>query len=361
VNRWRTNTVLLAVLLAGSVVLAYSILRPFLRPIVLALVIGIGFGPLHARIGRRVKRRNLSALISTLAVLLIFVVPAVLLVSAASSDITHAAQYITSKTAQSGGPIVYLFQVPERLMNWLGKYVDLQKTGLRGAIDSLPLKTSQFLVAIGTSLVTGLASFVGEAFITLFVLFFVFRDGPAATNHAAALLPLDRRRMDELFFGIRESVFANLYGILAVGLAQGLLTSAGLAIAGIGSPLLLGIAAAVCSLIPLVGPSLVWLPAAVFLFATGHWGKALFLIAWGIVAVGTADNIIRPLVIVGRVKLHPLLLLFALIGGVQQFGFVGLFIGPVVMSLVLALSDMLREDLGETKEELRTESTVNSA
>ena len=82
-----------------------------------------------------------------------------------------------------------------------------------------------------------------------------------------------------------------------MALAQGLLTSVAVAIVGVGSPLLLGIAAAVCSLIPFVGPALVWLPVAIFLFINGHWWKGLFLLAWGAFAVGTADNIIRPLVI----------------------------------------------------------------
>ena len=108
----------------------------------------------------------------------------------------------------------------------------------------------------------GLAGFVGESIITLLILFFVFRDGADFVNRVASLLPLDRERTDRLFSQIRQSVFANLYGILAVALAQGLLTSAAVAIVGVGSPLLLGIAAAVCSLIPFVGPTLVWLPVS---------------------------------------------------------------------------------------------------
>jgi predicted PurR-regulated permease PerM len=162
------------------------------------------------------------------------------------------------------------------------------------------------------------------------------------------MLPLELERTERLLSEVRQSVFANLYGILAVAFAQGLLTSTAVAIVGVGSPLLLGIAAAVCSLIPFVGPTLVWLPIAIFLFIKGHWWKGLFLLAWGTIAVGTADNIIRPLVIATRVKLHPLLLLFSLFGGVQQFGFMGLFIGPVVMSVALALVEMLREEIGET-------------
>jgi predicted PurR-regulated permease PerM len=347
VNRRSASIVVLLTLLAVGTIVAYDILRPFLRPIVFALVIGIGFYPLHAMIGRFLPQRNIHSLISTLAVLLIFVVPAVLLVSAASGEIIHAAQSINGRAAEGGGLLPYLLRGPERLANWLEKYVDIKKSGLAGAIDSLPVKASQLLATFATSLVAGLAGFVGESIITLLILFFVFRDGADLLNRVASLLPMERERTDRLFSQARQSVFANLYGILAVALAQGLLTSAAVAIVGVGSPLLLGIAAAVCSLIPFVGPALVWSPVAIFLFVNGHWWKGLFLFAWGAIAVGTADNIIRPLVIARQVKLHPLLLLFSLIGGVQQFGFVGLFIGPVVMSVILALLDMLREEIGE--------------
>ena len=111
------------------------------------------------------------------------------------------------------------------------------------------------------------------------------------------------------------------------------------------SALLLGVATAVCSLIPFVGTMLVWLPAAIYLMATGHLWKGIILIIWGSVVVGTIDNIIRPLVIGSRVELHPLLLLFSLLGGLQVFGFIGIFIGPVVISVIAALITLLREEL----------------
>lgn len=346
-NRRNANIVVLLILLAIGTIVAFGILRPFLRPIAFALVIGIGFYPLHTNIGRFFPRKNIHATVSTLAVLLIFVVPAVLLVSAASGEIIHAAQSFNDRTDEGGGLLPYFLQGPDRLMNWLEKYVDIKKSGLAGAIDSLPIRASQLLVTFATSLVKGLAGFVGESIITLVILFFMFRDGPDILDRVVAMLPLDRDRTHQLFSQVRESVLVNLYGILAVALAQGFLTSAGVAIVGVGSFLLLGIAAAVFSLIPFVGPTLVWLPLVIFLFVKGHLWKGIFLLVWGAIAVGTADNIIRPLVIATRVKLHPLLLLFSLIGGVQEFGFVGLFIGPVVMSVIIALVDMLREEFDE--------------
>ena len=104
-------------------------------------------------------------------------------------------------------------------------------------------------------------------------------------------------------------------------------------------------AAAVCSLIPIVGTMLVWLPTGIYLMAAGHLWKGIILILWGALVVGTIDNIIRPLVIGSKVELHPLLLLFSLLGGLQVFGFIGIFIGPVVISVIAALIIMLREEL----------------
>jgi predicted PurR-regulated permease PerM len=137
---------------------------------------------------------------------------------------------------------------------------------------------------------------------------------------------------------------ANLYGILAVAAVQGSLVATGMWVAGVGSPLLLGIAAAICSPIPLVGTALVWVPVVILQLVAGYWLKALLLAIWCSAVVGTADNIIRPLIIVGRMKLHPVPLVFGLIGGVREFGIIGLFIGPLVMSLAMAIIKMLRED-----------------
>jgi predicted PurR-regulated permease PerM len=344
-ERRTAETVLIAILLAVAVVLAFGLLRPFLRPMAFAVVIGIGFQPLYVQIRKWVRRPGLSSLLATLAVLVIFVLPAILLATAASGDLTRAAQYIGSRSAAEGGFESYLGHLEDRFLGWAGRYVNVREIGLEDTLDSLPSRLSSFLLVAGKALVGGLAGFAGEAVLTFLILFFVFRDGVSFANHAASLLPISRARVQRLFEGIRLSVVSNLYGILAVALVQGLLTGVGMAIAGVGSALLLGTAAAFLSMVPLVGTALVWVPASIYLLATGHIWKAVFLIIWCSAVVGMADNIIRPLIVGEKVKLHPLLLLFALIGGVQEFGFIGIFVGPVVVSVLLALVEMLHEDI----------------
>jgi len=339
------SVLFLLALLVGALVVGFWLFRSFLQPFAFATVLGIGFHPVYLRISRIVRGPNKSALLTTFAVLLIFVLPALLIASAAGGELIKAARYLGDRSTQEGGAVAYLTHKQQSALRWLGKYVDVEELRLDDALANLPGQVSKFLLAAGTRLVGGLAGFAGNAILTFLILFFVFRDGHTAIENVTSILPLNRDQAVRLLSGIRDSIVANLYGILAVGFAQGLLTGAALATLRVPSALLLGLTAAVCSLIPIVGTMLVWLPAAIYLMATGHLWRGVVLILWGALVVGTVDNIIRPLVIGSKVELHPLLLLFALLGGLQVFGFIGIFIGPVVISVIAALINMLREEL----------------
>ena len=339
------SVLFLLALLVGVLGVGFWLFRSFLQPFAFAVVIGIGFYPLYLRISRIVRGPNKSALLTTFTALLTFVLPTLLIASAAGGELIKAARYLSDRSTREGGAVTYLDHKQQSVLRWLEKYVDVEELRLEEAMANLPGQLSRFLLAAGTGLVGGLAGFAGNAILTFLILFFVFRDGSAAIKNVTSILPVRHDQAVRLFTGIRDSVVANLYGILAVGLAQGLLTGAALAVLRVPSALLLGLTAAVCSLIPIVGTTLVWVPAAIYLMVTGHLWKGIFLILWGALVVGTADNVIRPLVIGSKVELHPLLLLFALLGGLQAFGFIGIFIGPVVISLIAALVSMLREEL----------------
>ena len=157
---------------------------------------------------------------STLGVLLIFVVLAVPLATEASKDLIRTAHFISTKSASEGGVFSYVSHSLDRPMKWLGRHIDLEKSGLQDLVDSAPAAVSRLLLRVATYLVTGLASFTGEAVITFFVLFFVFRDGDKSIEQIAPILPLDPERVGILLSRVRESVVANLYGILAVSLIQ---------------------------------------------------------------------------------------------------------------------------------------------
>ncbi|MGH7317186.1 MAG: AI-2E family transporter, partial [Candidatus Rokuibacteriota bacterium] len=151
------------------------------------------------------------------------------------------------------------------------------------------------------------------------------------------LIPLTPGRREQLVETIAAVTRAVVFGSLLTALAQGVLVGLGFALVGLPSPVVFGAVAAVASLIPYVGTSLVWVPAAVVLFTQGRWVAALFLAAWSLAVVSSADNVVRPLFISGRAQISTLPVFLGLIGGLSTFGPIGLVVGPVLVALTLAL------------------------
>ena len=159
----------------------------------------------------------------------------------------------------------------------------------------------------------------------------------------AAFLPFRAEQFERLFTGVSNSIVANVYGCVAVAAAQGVLMSLGFWIVGLPSPILWGLVTALCSMLPIIGSFAVWGPTTLILFLTGHWGKALILLVWSAAVVSQIDNLLRTWIMSQRANMHPLPMFFALLGGVKAFGFLGLFLGPVVVSVTLVALQMLRE------------------
>jgi len=343
----KKRLIFLLILIAALLFLALDMVRPFLRPLTLASVIALGCYPLHAWLQRRIRRQDWAALTTTLIVFLGVALPAFVLTYLISGELVHIAQSISDQSTREGGFVAYLQHGQERFLLWVGHYVDVEQFRIRERLSDLPEKASGLLLRLGSSIAGSAVNGITDGILTFVFLFFFFRDGATWLEGLAEALPLRRENVDRLYRSVHSSVVATLYGLVGVALAQGLLTGLGLYIWGIDNFLMLGMLASVCSVVPVIGTSLVWGPAAVYLLATGHPYKALFLVAWGLLVVGMADNIIRPLVLRGKMQLPILLLLFAILGGLLTFGFVGLFLGPVIFALLTAALPILREEIGE--------------
>ena len=149
-------------------------------------------------------------------------------------------------------------------------------------------------------------------------------------------MPLPPGQARKLFNNISDTIVANVYGIVSVGAAQGVLTGLALAIVGSPSALLLGLCAAFASVVPVAGTALVWVPAGLYLIFAGASWKGVFVLVWGVAVVSTADSIIRPWVVGGGSD-GSAVLVFSILGGVKAFGFLGLFLGPVSASVLWVL------------------------
>ena len=321
--------------------LCYLIARPFFGPVLIAVMLGVVFYPLHARIQSLVHRPTLASLASTFLVFLVAAIPLLLLGAAVHREL-HTVIQSLREAGPEGGLNPYLAHWRDVLLERLGSYANLGQFDLHAALLRWAEQASRYLLSIGTIMISNLFSFALNTVVVFFTLFFFFREGRAIRRTLSELLPFDVEQTELLFTGIGETMVGNLYGSLAVGAAQGTLAGLAFWALGLSAPVLWALATALASLVPAVGSALVWVPASFVLIMTGHWIKALLLLIWGAAVVGQIDVLVRPWVVGAHVKIHTLLVFFALLGGAKAFGIIGIFVGPIVLSFALAVVELIK-------------------
>ena len=192
---------------------------------------------------------------------------------------------------------------------------------------------NSFLISSTAGFIRGTTQFVTNLFLIILTLFFFFRDGERLVKRLMQLTPLSNKYDRQIFKDFHNISYSTIVSSFVTAIAQGIVGGLGFYLVGIPA-FFLGVAMAFASLIP-VGSAIIWLPTALILMAIGKAGSGLFIIIWGVLVVGLIDNVLRPVLIRGKVKIHPLFLFFSIIGGVAAWGFWGLIFGPIVLAIAL--------------------------
>jgi predicted PurR-regulated permease PerM len=351
------STVFLLGLAAISLYFCYVIAKPFFEPIFLAVVFGVVFQPIHAYLQSRIRSRNAAALASTGLVILVFLVATVGVGTIVSREI--AGFHLFRETGAEQSLSLRVMDTVDRVLGWAGRYVAVPAADVRAKLLQYLQQIPQSLLSWAAQALGNVGAFLVNLFIALFTLFFLLRDGAAIWERLTAVLPLNSKQLDRLYHGISDSIIANVHGCLAVGAAQGSLTTLGFWVAGLPAPVLWGVVTGLFSLVPLIGSAAVWAPASIILMVGGHWVKGLLLFGWGAVVVAQVDNLVRPYVIGRRAKLPTVLVFFGLLGGVRAFGVLGIITGPVIVSITAVVFDLLAET-GESSSWLRSTDAVEA-
>ena len=330
-------------ILAGFITLLITIIwimSPFLPSIVIGAVIATGFYPIHKRILKRVKKRTVASFISFVILLTIVLIPITWFVSYITEQAIDIYSYVE---IQVGDVFEDVQVIPERIENsFIGKYIEqasefapIKTEDVIGFATSAIQNVSQFLVNQTTSVAKSLSILVFHLFVLLLCTFFFLRDGDRVIHEFKELIPVAHKYRVILFEKLQAMSRGILYGIFGAAMAQGLLGGIGFALAGIENAAFWGTIMGFFSIVPYVGATLIWIPAAIILFITGHWIAGLFLILWGMFVVGTIDNFIKPIVIGESARIHPLMSFLTILGGVFTMGLPGLIIAPYLLSLAL--------------------------
>jgi len=335
-----TSSQLTTVLSYGAILLlgyfVFLIAEPFLVPLAWSAVLAIFFYPLHERVLRKMKP-SAAAMTSTLGVTLLLIVPAlVVLVYTAREALDATARLQTALKVHGQGPDQGLLMHAE---GWIRMRLPESWRGIEMSdpVQQAAEKIATFLGTRFAGLLKNLVSFFVDLFILVFALFFMFRDGEEIVHGAKHLLPFDEEIQTDMVEESKELIFASVAVGLLVAAIQGVLGGVSFALVRISSPIFWGVLIAFFSLVPVVGSALVWGPAALWLWFSGHWGKALLVvvICGGVSTV--ADNIVRPLLLRNRTRLNELLLFIGVLGGLEAFGLLGLVAGPTIVAAALGV------------------------
>jgi predicted PurR-regulated permease PerM len=325
----------------------FRMLQPFLAPLFWAGLLAVLLFPANRTLRRGLGGRNgVAALLLTTAVVLIVVFPAVIfasLVVSQGSDLVVRLQAMAKEYHVSAPSDLFTLPAVNNAVHWISARVPFSAEQVQAWALQSGQKVLEVLLGIAGSVFTGVLGVVANVVLGLFLFFFFLRDGEVMIARLIGLIPLDERRKEPLVQHLYDVTTAVVLGSLVTALVQGSLVGIGFAIAGLAAPAVFGVLAMVASLLPVVGSAVVWVPAAIVLATEHQWGWAIFLTAWCIGLVHSSDNVIRPLFISSRAKISTLPVFIGLIGGVSAFGAVGMFLGPVLVALVLALVEFWEE------------------
>jgi predicted PurR-regulated permease PerM len=312
--------------------LVFRIVEPFIVPLAWSAVLAIFFYPVHEWMMRRVPPSR-AALVSTLAVTLLLIVPAlIVLVYTTRQAIDATAQLQDALTDPDKALRSHVVAWIRHLLPQAWQNTDFSQPLRQGAE-----RIATFLASRLAGLVKNLFTFFVDLFIVIFALFFMFRDGDKMVRGVSHLLPFDDAIQQDMLRESRDLIFASVAVALVIAGLQGVLGGLAFTIGGISTPVFWAVLIAFFSLVPVVGSALIWVPGALFLGFSGHWGKAIAVVVICGAVAGLADNIVRPLLLRNRTRLNELLLFLGVLGGLQAFGLLGLVIGPTILAAAMGV------------------------
>jgi len=316
----------------GISVILFFIFKPYLAVIFISAVFTVAFYPLYERLTEKLAgRKNLASLTTTFIIFIFIIIPITIL----SGLLLKEA--VGLYTQVSLGENQKLIEQAETLVN---KVNFLLPSGVStDPIDLASYTRSSLNWVIGhfgsvfSIIFGGIFNFI----LMILSLYYLFIYGEKIKNGLVMWSPLPDHYDEEFIKTLRSSIDAVLRGRLLVSIAQGVFIGLGFYIFRVGSPVLWGFVGGITSLVPMVGTSIVTIPAILYLFLSGHIGLGIGLLLWAAIAVGLVDNIISMFFLKNKINIHPLVVLFSILGGVEAFGAVGFLVGPVVVSAFVSM------------------------
>jgi len=316
----------------------YQLLIPFFTPIAWAGILVIVFYPVYGWLNIKVKSPWLASLVACILVFIIIIGPAIYLLASLVSEAADAVQLV-NEAYKSGNLKDYLtLNIPfiNAIKSKLSNYPQLADIDFEVIIKDAVTTITKAIGSQATTVIANITKTFFYFILMLFTMFFFFRDGDQIVEFLKKITPLKRDQVRILYSHMKEVIEGTMYGGLVIALIQGVLGGFLFAIVGISSPVLWGSVMAFLAFIPVVGPSLIYIPTGIILFLSGSPIKGIIIIAVGL-GISQTDNFLRPHLFAGKTEMHTLLMFFSIMGGIVIFGLLGIVLGPLITAVFLSL------------------------
>ena len=320
----------------------FRIAWPFLTSFLLASILATVVYPVKEWLSARIHRPGLATFLTTFATVSVLVIVLGFAGYTLTRELTAGYKSLSQRSLEEGGWPALVGITMNRVVDAVATRLPVNKEAIRTELMERMKAASGYVLSHLDDAVGGLTTVVITVFMMALFLYFLLRFGRDWIEQLGALTPLHPRARARILRTVHDSVVANVNGVAAAALGQGLCLILGFWIAGVRSPVLWGVVGGLASIIPLLGAPLVWVPVVIAFLVMGSYGKALLLGLWCSLVVGSVDNLLRPIVVGAREKQNPVLIALAAIGGTYAFGALGILLGPLVVSLAAALLKEIR-------------------
>ncbi len=317
--------------------MAALLINSLFKTVIAGLILSYVFFPLYKFAYSRLRMKTISALLITVLVLILLIVPSFFVINKLSTEVSVA--FVIAKQYLEGGSRAVKCEgdglcqlIPENLKEASPK--------VKAVLTNTLGKGTDYIVNRATQTILSLPSLALHFFIVFFIMYYMFKDGEKFIDKIKSGLPLRKHRQDAIIEQFNQVASAVLYGTVIVALLQALLAGVGFFLFGVPSPVIWAIITLVVSLIPFLGPFVIWLPASALLILNGYYSgdglvllRGIGLFLFGMLIVSGIDNVLKPRLIAHKAKIHPALVLLGIMGGINFLGIVGFVIGPVILAM----------------------------
>src|SRR3989344_3710057 len=334
----RTAAIFVAVVVLG---LSFMILRPFLIAILSAAALAYIFYPVYLLIlkylPKRLRLKELGAVLTCLIIILLVLIPVVFVTILLTCEVRSGYLFLQEYLQSPQWPLVNL---PPFLGQWSGYLPQLKE---------ITADFASQIIGVLQDVLRRIPNVALNIFITIFSVYYFLKHGKDLYRFFAELVPLPEGRYKQILLRFDDLSRGMISGQVAIGLIQGVLAWLGFYFLQVPNPVLFGFLTAIISIIPLLGAALVWVPIAVYLLilgsVTGEYWRAIALLLYGTFIISLIDNILKPKIVGDRAKIHPLIILFCILGGIQLFGIPGILIGPLILTIFDVVIEIYKETL----------------